>query len=85
MSSAFIHRAGPRLTRPSSSDETYQALKTALLDRVRDKESTVRMQAVVALSKLQEADEPDEDDDDEDPEQNVTQVLMDVLMHDPAA
>jgi condensin complex subunit 3 len=45
------------------------------------------MQAVVALSKLQEADEPDEDDEDEEdnPEQNVTQVLMDVLMHDPAA
>lgn len=45
------------------------------------------MQAVVALSKLQEADEPDDDgeDDDENPEHSVTQVLIDVLMHDPAA
>lgn len=69
------------------SDNTYQHLKAALLERVRDKESTVRMQAVVALSKLQEADEPDDDDDEEEdnPEHNVTQVLMDVLMHDPAA
>lgn len=70
------------------SDDTYQHLKIALLDRVRDKESTVRMQAVVALAKLQEADLPDSDqdsDDEEDPESNVTQVLIDVLTHDPAA
>ncbi|SGY69030.1 BQ5605_C004g02943 [Microbotryum silenes-dioicae] len=63
-------------------DDTYQLLKQALLERVRDKESTVRMQAVVALAKLQEADEVDEDDDDE---LSVSDVLIDVLTHDPAA
>ncbi|KDE08656.1 hypothetical protein MVLG_01115 [Microbotryum lychnidis-dioicae p1A1 Lamole] len=62
-------------------DDTYQLLKQALLERVRDKESTVRMQAVVALAKLQEADEVDEDDD----ELSVSDVLIDVLTHDPAA
>lgn len=45
----------------------------------------MRMQAVVALAKLQEADEPDSDDEDDEPELSVTQVLMDVLTHDPAA
>ncbi|KAK4056299.1 chromosome condensation complex Condensin, subunit G [Microbotryomycetes sp. JL221] len=67
-------------------DDTYQHLKAALLERVHDKESSVRMQAVVALSKLQEADEADSDDEDSnDPDQNVTMMLMDVLLHDPAA
>ncbi|KAK4049423.1 chromosome condensation complex Condensin, subunit G [Microbotryomycetes sp. JL201] len=68
----------------SRSDDTYQHLKAALLERVHDKESSVRMQAVVALSKLQEAD-ADSDDEEEDPESNVALVLVDVLMHDPAA
>lgn len=55
-----------------------------------DKESTVRMQAVVALSKLQDADAAEESDDDdsedEDEGQNlsVAEVLIDVLSHDPA-
>ncbi|SCV72496.1 BQ2448_4033 [Microbotryum intermedium] len=62
-------------------DDTYQLLKQALLERVRDKESTVRMQAVVALAKLQEADEADDDDE----ELRVSDVLIDVLTHDPAA
>jgi condensin complex subunit 3 len=52
---------------------------------VHDKEATVRMQAVVALAKLQEADEPDEDEDEDEDELTVTQVLIDVLTHDPAA
>lgn len=67
------------------SDDTYQHLKTALLERVHDKEATVRMQAVVALAKLQEADEPDEDEEEDEDELTVTQVLIDVLTHDPAA
>ncbi len=49
---------------------------------MRDKEATVRMQAVVALSKLQQADEDAEPEDDEE---SVTAVLVDVLTHDPAA
>jgi condensin complex subunit 3 len=56
-----------------------------LLERVRDKEATVRMQAVVALAKLQDADEPDSDDEEQDDEPSVSEVLVDVLTHDPAA
>lgn len=72
------------------SDDAYKSLKRSLLDRVNDKESTVRMQAVVALSKLQDADaagESDDDDsEDEDEEEilGVAELLIDVLSHDPA-
>jgi condensin complex subunit 3 len=55
---------------------------------VRDKESSVRLQAVVALSKLQEADEDDEDEDsdEEDGEKkSVSEVLIDIMNHDSAA
>jgi len=54
---------------------------------VRDKESSVRLQAVVALSKLQEADEDedDEDDDEEEEKKSVSEVLIDILNHDSAA
>jgi len=70
------------------SDDSFQHLKNALLDRVRDKESSVRLQAVVALSKLQEADEDDDSDDsDEEDEEkkSVSEVLIDIMNHDSAA
>ncbi|GAA5928774.1 hypothetical protein JCM3775_004631 [Rhodotorula graminis] len=77
-------------------DESYGTLKTALLERVRDKEASVRQHAVVALSKLQDADEgaadsdsdddsDDEDDKDKGDKRSVTEVLVEVLSHDPAA
>ncbi|GAA5963743.1 hypothetical protein JCM3765_006835 [Sporobolomyces pararoseus] len=69
-------------------DDSFQHLKNALLDRVRDKESSVRLQAVVALSKLQEADEEEEDEDSDDEEEekrSVSDVLVDIMNHDSAA
>ncbi|GAA5893397.1 hypothetical protein JCM5296_004865 [Sporobolomyces johnsonii] len=67
-------------------DDSYQHLKSALLERVRDKEASVRQHAVVALSKLQDADEdPDSDNEDDGAAVNVTEVLIDVLNHDAAA
>lgn len=82
--------------RSPCSDESYHTLKTALLERVRDKEASVRQHAVVALSKLQDADEgaadSDSDDDSDDEgekdkrdKRSVTEVLVEVLSHDPAA
>ncbi|SAM01599.1 hypothetical protein [Absidia glauca] len=44
-------------------EDLYQNLKTALFQRIKDKEAAVRIQAVTALSRLQSADEePDEVD-----------------------
>ncbi|GAA5884953.1 hypothetical protein JCM6882_007168 [Rhodosporidiobolus microsporus] len=51
-------------------DESYHTLKTALLERVRDKEASVRQHAVVALSKLQDADEGGAEDSDEEDEED---------------
>ena len=76
-----------RVADSEHSDDSYRHLKGALLERVRDKESTVRMQAVVALSKLQSADDDEESDDDDDEGEatRVSEVLIDVLTHDSAA
>lgn len=81
------------------SDDLYTRLKTALFERVHDKESMVRMQAVVALAKLQTNadgdDEKEKDDDssssslseeeDDSSEERVADVLVDVMTHDSAA
>jgi len=69
----------------------YQLLLTSLIERSQDKESTVRVQAIIALSKLQggdalEEEEDDEDDEDEDgSERNGQKVLRDILRYDPSS
>lgn len=55
-------------------------LRQCLLERSRDKESAVRVQAALGLAKLQSAD--DEEDEDEE---SIAQVLLDLLRYDPAA
>ena len=47
------------------------------MERVRDKESAVRVQAVFALSKLQGGVEEAGDNED-----NVVQKLLDMMQHD---
>jgi condensin complex subunit 3 len=59
------------------SDEAYDSLKLALCKRVYDKEASVRLQAVLALSRLQGAEEEDDD--------NVTRLLVSILQHDSNA
>lgn len=56
-------------------------MRAALLERVRDKEVAVRVQAVVSLGNLQEGDNPEELDEGE---QSLTEVLVDILQYDPA-
>lgn len=63
------------------SEELYVNLEAALLERVRDKEVAVRVQAVVSLGKLQDGEDPDDLDDGE---QSLTELLVDVLQYDPA-
>ncbi|KAG0227520.1 hypothetical protein BGW42_002912 [Actinomortierella wolfii] len=59
-------------------DDLYQQLKESLMERIRDKEAAVRVQAVFALSKLQGGDEEGDGD-------SVVQKMLDVMRHDPAA
>lgn len=50
-----------------------------MLERIRDKESSVRVQAAIALSKLCGSEEnPDE-------EPKITDIIIDVLTYDSAA
>lgn len=66
-------------------DDLFEALKGALLVRAKDRESSVRVQAVVALAKLQGAEGDDGDDIDDGDATNITSVLLRVLQYDPSA
>jgi condensin complex subunit 3 len=70
-----------RFWRPDSED-LYQKLRSSLLDRVYDKETPVRVQAVIALSKLCGSET---EEDTEEGEQTATEVLLDIMAQDPAA
>lgn len=70
------------------SDGDYASLKAALLERVRDREAIVRVQAAVALAKLQNPEELDDvnfDADDAEDDDHPTKVLVEMMQHDPSA
>lgn len=58
------------------------SLKRCLLDRARDKEAAVRVQAALGLAKLQSGED---EDDLEDGEEALADILLDLLRYDPAA
>jgi condensin complex subunit 3 len=64
------------------SDEMYVLLRKSLLERSRDKETAVRVQATLGLAKLQSGED---EDDLEDGQQSLGEVLLDILRYDPAA
>lgn len=61
--------------------------------RARDRESSVRVQAIVALAKLQSGDDDEEagaaqsegEGSDAGTGKDITGVLLDILRHDPSA
>ncbi|KAI6040837.1 nuclear condensing complex subunit [Pisolithus marmoratus] len=63
-------------------EDVYMMLRAALVDRVHDKETNVRVQAVVALSKLCGSEDASDVNDDEP---TAIDVLLDTLACDPAA
>ncbi|KAJ9639935.1 chromosome condensation complex Condensin, subunit G [Coniosporium tulheliwenetii] len=74
-------------TLDSIDDELFQLIRLGLLKRLRDKEPSVRVQAVLGLGRL--AGEGDEEQDDEDSDDDtaggVLEKLVDVLQNDPSA
>ena len=54
-------------------EDLYNNLRKALIDRLRDKEATVRAQAAAALAKLSFSEDTEELDEDETP-------LIDIVM-----
>ncbi|KAJ7242768.1 nuclear condensing complex subunit [Mycena haematopus] len=61
--------------------DIYNDLQQALLDRIHDKEAMVRLQVVIALSKLAASEDPLEVAPGEP---ILLQVLIDTLSHDPS-
>ena len=64
------------------SEKLYTELRAALFQRVHDKETFVRVQAVIALSKLCGSEDPS---DVEEGEPTALEVLLEILACDPAA
>lgn len=64
------------------SDDLYETLKEQLLERATDREASVRVQAVVALAKLQQSSGEQDADEEED---EVGATLLHLLRHDAAA
>ncbi|KAF8424272.1 nuclear condensing complex subunit [Boletus edulis BED1] len=63
-------------------EDIYYILRAALMERIHDKETPIRVQAAVALSKLCGSEDPS---DVEEGEQAAIDVLFDTLSCDPAA
>jgi condensin complex subunit 3 len=74
-------------TLDSIDDELFHVVRLALLKRLRDKESNVRVQAVLGLGRLaEEGDDENEDNDSDDEDAGgVLSKLLQVLQHDPSA
>lgn len=66
----------------TSSDEVYVQLRKCLVDRSRDKEVPIRVQAALGLSKLQNGEDEGDLEEGQEP---LSQVLLDLLRYDPAA
>ncbi|KAJ7183125.1 nuclear condensing complex subunit [Mycena filopes] len=62
-------------------EEIYARLQAALLDRISDKEAVIRLQVVLALSKLVTTENVSELDEDEE---SIFQVLIETLSFDPS-
>ncbi|KAG5641543.1 hypothetical protein DXG03_004802 [Asterophora parasitica] len=60
-------------------EDIYKELRSSLMGRINDKEANVRVQAVIALSKLAGSEGPSEV---EDGESTVLDVLLDTMEHD---
>lgn len=72
-------------TLDSIDDEIFQVLRMGLLKRLRDKESSIRVQAVLGLGRLADEGEENDEDEEDDMAGTVLEKLLDVLQNDPAA
>lgn len=64
------------------SEDTYNELRVSLIQRLYDKETFIRVHAIIALSKLVGTESPDEIEQEE---QTILQTLLDIISTDPAA
>lgn len=75
-------------TLDSIDDELYHLIRQALTRRIRDKEPTIRVQAVMGLGRLagnEAQEEPGSDHSDDVDSTGLLEKLLDVLQHDTSA
>jgi len=72
-------------TLESIDDDLFQLVRVCLLKRLRDKESNVRVQAVLGLGRLADESEEQEEDSDDEDAGGVLNKLLEALQHDPSA
>jgi condensin complex subunit 3 len=74
-------------TLDSIDDQQYHLIRHALIKRLRDKESIVRVQAVLGLGRFADDNEENEDEEDSDDDANsgVLERLLEALQMDPSA
>ncbi|KIM49317.1 hypothetical protein M413DRAFT_438505, partial [Hebeloma cylindrosporum] len=61
-------------------EDAYKTLRTALLDRINDRETSIRCQAIMSLAKLCISEGPEDFED-----VSMVEVLLDTLAYDPSA
>ncbi|KZT24842.1 hypothetical protein NEOLEDRAFT_1134516 [Neolentinus lepideus HHB14362 ss-1] len=67
---------------PELDEDLYSHIRESLLDRLRDKEAFVRVQAVVGLAQLYGTEDPADLEDDQLP---VSEILLNTLAYDSSA
>ncbi|RLL97588.1 hypothetical protein CFD26_103935 [Aspergillus turcosus] len=65
-------------------DDLYHTIRQGLLKRIRDKEPSVRVQAVLGLGRLA-GNEEEDDDDNDDSAKAVLEKLIDIMQNDTSA
>ena len=70
-------------TLDSVDDELYHTIRQYLLKRLRDKESSVRVQAVLALTRM--VPNADDEDDNDDTSSALLEKLIEIMQNDTSA
>lgn len=63
-------------------DDLYEPLRTTLVARANDKEPSIRVQAILGLSKLMGGEDEEELEEDEP---SLKEIVLDMMRFDPAA
>ncbi|KAI4937600.1 hypothetical protein J4E85_000035 [Alternaria conjuncta] len=68
-------------------DDIFDLIRLGFLKRLRDKEPTVRVQAILGLGRLAGNDDEEQDDEDSDDEAagGILDKLLDIMINDPSA
>ncbi|KAH7079705.1 nuclear condensing complex subunit [Paraphoma chrysanthemicola] len=68
-------------------DDIFNLIRLGFLKRLRDKEPSVRVQAILGLGRLagNDDDEQDDEDSDDDAAGGILEKLLDIMINDPSA